>query len=232
MRVIIIEDNEIDMENLRILLEGVPEYMLIGTANDIHQGIQLAKQEKPDLILLDIQVGSENSLEHIGALDYDPVIICTTLYDDHALEAFDVGAMDYLTKPITPEKLDRVIQRIEKRVAAGRPESSSSIALKIGTTTHVVEFTDIILITGERDYTMVLDVKQTSYLCAQRMLDWKECLSEDDFIQLDRSTIVNFRQIESFHQDGSLGRANVLFKNGHFLEVGRTACKRLKAVFE
>jgi len=229
MRVIIIEDNPIDMENLRILLEEFEGFELVGTADSIEKGLALAEKMRPDLILLDVQVGPKNSLEHIRSLDFEPLIICTTLYDTHALEAFDIGANGYLMKPVTQKKLSQALNRLPATVD-DKPDDS--VLLSTGTTTRIIRLDEILLISADRDYTNVVDRDGNEILCSRRMLDWIQLLPEDKFTSLDRSTIVQWKEIDFFtrHTDGS--KATIQFKNGHSVMIGSTARARLQALLD
>jgi DNA-binding LytR/AlgR family response regulator len=229
MRVIIIEDNIIDMENLRILLQGFDGFDLVGTASTIEAGLLLAQEKRPDLILLDIQVGRENSLEHIRSLDFTPWIICTTLYDDHALEAFDIGANGYLMKPVTQKKLTQALNRLPATVDE-KPDDS--VLLSTGTTTRIVRLNEILLVSADRDYTNVLDQDGNQILCNRRMRDWIQLLPEESFSSLDRSTIVNWAQISQFTRLNAERRAKITFMNGHSIQIGPTAFSRLLDVIQ
>lgn len=229
MRVIIIEDNPVDLENLRILLEGFDRCQLVGSATTIGAGMELARRERPDLILADIQLGSEISLDYLGDLEYDPFIICTTLYDRHALQAFDVGAADYLTKPVNTEKLARALDRVSFR-ASQEEAAGGTVLLKIGSTTRVTPFDQIILVAADRDYSAVLDQEGVRSLCGRRMHEWAQLLPEAQFVSLDRSTIVNRRKISTFTRLNSDNKAEITFLNGHTVEIGPTAFSRLQNI--
>ena len=230
MRTIIIEDNEMERENLEILLVGIDEIKLVGTANTIQSGIELANRECPDLIFLDIQLGNENSLDHIHKLTFNPHIICCTLYDGYALQAFEVGVTDYLTKPITPEKLNRALKRLPNSDATHLDRTAEALPLDNGTTTQMVPFSQIIQITADHNYTTVRDEHRAEFLCTRRMQDWAELLPASLFAALDRSTIINRKQVASFSQLRSDRTAKITFRNQHTLEIGATALRRLKSI--
>lgn len=232
MKIFIIEDNEIEAENLKILLEGFDAYQLLGTADTIKQGIEVANKERPEIIFLDIQLECQNSLEHIDQLDYSPYIICATLHTEHALQAFEVGANDYLTKPITLEKLSRAMNRFTElhNEVAHQEVAQQTIPLHNGIRITMVPIDQVIQITADRDYTVVCDQEDTEYLCSRRMSDWVELLPTSQFILLDRSTIINIQQIDSFSRLSADRTAIITFLNGHTLSIGPTALKRLKSV--
>ena len=230
MKVLIIEDNEVEMENLKILLADFEGYHLVGTANTIGCGIELANTDRPGLIMLDIQLECQNSLEHIHELDYTPFIICSTLYTEHALQAFEVGVTDYLTKPVTFEKLDRALGRLPALDALERP--TEALPLNNGVSIQMVRFCQIIQIIADRDYTVVRDDHASEFLCTRRMHDWIELLPANLFISLDRSTIINREQVASFSQLDDNRTSTITFQNGQVLEIGATALRRLKSILK
>jgi two-component system LytT family response regulator len=231
MKTIIIEDNSVDLENLCILLEGEERCELVGTAATIEDGVALARRERPDLILTDIQLGPEISLEHLGDLGCNPAIICTTLYDSHALQAYDVGAVDYLMKPVTAQKLERALNRIgSDSVRSENPQQS--VLLKTGNATQVLSIDQIFLVSSERDYSAVFDQSGAFSLCDRRMYEWLELLPEGQFVSLDRSTIVNLKQVSSFSRGSDSRKGIITFSNGRTAEVGATAFRRLQTFFK
>ncbi len=231
MTILIIEDNEIEMENLKILLGGVDDFEVIATADNIHQGIEIANRLQPDIIMLDIQLECQNSLEHVHRLQYHPYIICSTLHTEHALQAFEVGVSDYLTKPITQEKLLRALNRLPKKTEQLNSGTHQNLLpLNVGTKVHMVPIESIILVTGDRDYTIVRDKDNSEFTNTRRMREWAELLPPKLFFTLDRSTIVNKAQIVSFTRLGVDRMATVHFTNGHQHKIGTIARLRLKAI--
>ncbi|MGJ8654893.1 MAG: LytR/AlgR family response regulator transcription factor [Akkermansiaceae bacterium] len=239
MTVLIIEDNEIEMENLITLLGSVADYQIVGGADTIKEGASLANKLRPDIIFLDIQLECENSLEHLDLLDYHPTIICSTLFTDHALQAFEVGVTDYLTKPITREKLDRALNRLPKKGSQSKEieldkqsDGMGTLLLRNGTKTEKVCIESIILVTADRDYSTVRDEKKSLFTSSRRMREWGEILPSKHFVTLDRSTIVNKKHITSYTRLGAKRVAKVTFINGETHKIGSTALRRLKAAIE
>ncbi len=233
MTLLIIEDNEIELENLKILLESFDDCTLIAEANNITLGIQLANLLHPDVILLDIQLEDQNSLDYVHLFNESPYIICTTLHTEHALQAFEVGVMDYLTKPITREKLDRALSRLpEPRALKNRDRTYQTVILSTGNTTQAVAINDLISISADGDYTIAYDTQNTRFLCSRRMREWAELLPASHFITLDRSSIVNKKQIASYSKLDDNRTATITFNNDATLNIGPTALRRLKSILE
>lgn len=231
MRVLIIEDSEIELENLKILLTEFEGFDLIGTADTIREGIERANQERPDLLFLDIQLECKNSLEHIHKLEFSPYIICTTLHDSHALEAFEVGVTDYLTKPLSHQKLCRSLKRLQGSIRlAHHVQKEASIPLNNGNTIEQVKFAEILHVTSDRDYTVVHIENNKNFLCTRRLREWAELLPSNLFTSLDRSTMINRDRVIAYSRPNESNLAKVTFQNGQTLEIGTTAYRRLKEV--
>lgn len=114
LNVILIDDEPLARDNLRILLDNYPDIAIIGEAGNAIEGIRLINQLKPDVIFLDIQMPRISGLEMISMLDPEqmPYIIFSTAYDEYAIKAFEAHAFDYLLKPIETERLDKTITRL------------------------------------------------------------------------------------------------------------------------
>lgn len=233
MKILIVEDNEIEMENLKTLLEGFGDYKVVATAATIHEGIEIANKQQPDIIMLDIQLDCQNSLEHIDQLTYGPYIICSTLYTEHALQAFEVGVTDYLTKPITHEKLSRALNRIPTgHQPSHHTLEKGALPLTNGSKTQMVSLENITLVTADRDYSTVRDDKNSEFISTRRMREWGELLPPGLFATLDRSTIVNKNQIASYTRLNADRTATISFTNGQKHKIGSTARRRLKSIME
>lgn len=233
MKILIIEDNEIEMENLKTLLEGFENFQVIGTADSLIFGMEIANSLQPEIIMLDIQLEVENSLDHIEQLNYRPFIICSTLYTEHALQAFEVGVTDYLTKPITLEKLTRALNRLPATQEPSQSEEENqTLLLRNGDKTEKVPIDLIVLITADRDYSTVRTEKNSEFMSTRKMREWRDLLPEKLFITLDRSTIVNKNHIASYTRLGLDRMATIRFLNGEKHKIGSTALRRLKLMME
>lgn len=113
IRCLIIDDERLAREELKSLLKSYPEIEVIGEGKNASEGIALIKKESPDLVFLDIQMPEMSGFEMLKELDDIPQVIFVTAYDEYALEAFKVKALDYLLKPVHPVELKQTIERIQ-----------------------------------------------------------------------------------------------------------------------
>src|ERR671926_491027 len=113
MRAIIIDDERLARTELRKLLQEFPEIEVIDEAANAEEGIAKIETHNPDLIFLDIQMPGKTGFDMLAELDSAPEVIFTTAYDEYALKAFEVNALDYLLKPVEPKRLADAIQKLQ-----------------------------------------------------------------------------------------------------------------------
>ena len=120
MRVLIVDDEAPARERLKRLLADIEGVELIGEAEDGPQAVELIEREQPDLVLLDIQMPGLDGFGVIEALEESPPVVFVTAYDEYAIRAFEVNALDYLLKPISHERLEKAIRRAYEAQAEGQ----------------------------------------------------------------------------------------------------------------
>ncbi len=111
-KTILVEDERLAREELKSLLKDYLEIDIIGEAKNGEEGIALIKEQKPDLVFLDINMPGMNGFEMLKHLEEIPRVIFVTAYDEYALKAFEVNALDYILKPVDPERLREAIQKL------------------------------------------------------------------------------------------------------------------------
>jgi DNA-binding LytR/AlgR family response regulator len=230
VKVLILDSNDGDVALLTSCLENIGGYEVAGVASTMKEGMELAWRERPDLIFTDVTVGSEASFRRLGELVFSPFIICITSDDRCALEAYELGVIDYLIKPVSMARLGQALSRLPARISPVKV-SDGSIMLRTGDTTRILPLDEILLIAADRDYTIVHDGVKNESLSNRRMQDWIELLPSDQFISLDRSTIINWKKVFSFTKTGTKGKVKLMFENGHVYEIGTTAYNRLRQFF-
>src|SRR3990170_5467687 len=114
MRAIIIDDERLARAELKKLLQDFPEVEVIDEAANAQEGIQKIESLRPDLIFLDIQMPGKTGFDMLAELERSPQVIFTTAYDEFALKAFEVNALDYLLKPVEPKRLSDAIQKLHQ----------------------------------------------------------------------------------------------------------------------
>lgn len=232
MRAVIVDDSPIDRLNLRTLLEQIREVEIVGEADSLASGCVLIESGHHDVIFLDVRLGRETGFQLLESLTGKPRVIFTTLHREYAFPAFEAEALDFLLKPLTLERLQRSLQRVATPFYPVRSSAlapSDLLVFKQGSERRVFEVERILAIVGSRDYTRILAAPSLEYLDDRRMRDWQELLPAQFFQTVDRSTILNIRQISSYRQTSDGGMV-VLRNHPTPLPIGPTAFKRLEAI--
>src|SRR6187399_2206928 len=112
IKAIIIDDERLARTELKKLLQEFPDIHVIDEAANVDEGVEKVETQSPDLIFLDIQMPGKTGFDLLGELDKAPHVIFTTAYDEYALKAFEVNALDYLLKPVEPKRLADAIQKL------------------------------------------------------------------------------------------------------------------------
>jgi two-component system response regulator AlgR len=231
LRALIVDDEPLAIERLQILCARIPALTLLGTATEGASALRLIRSLQPDLVLLDIEMPGMDGMalaRAVADLPRKPAVIFVTAFDRFAVEAFDVAAVDYLLKPVEPERLERAIARL--RGAQPRPAARFAQEFWVPGRHGVVRVAarDIDLVEAERDY-MRLHVGPRSFLLHQTITALEQKLDPEMFVRLHRSTLVRRDRIVAFHHN-SAGAWETELADGRRLKVGRTYLARARAL--
>ena len=228
LRAIIVDDEALAVERLAVLCEGLDSVEVVGSANDGETALELIAKLAPDLVLLDVSMPERDGLgvaRAVGEMPQRPGIIFCTAFDRFAVEAFDVAAVDYLLKPVTPERLAKAIGRVREKQSNSEPAPVPSEWTEEFWISHRAEMVrvaaiDIDRIEAERDY-MRLWMGQRSFLLHHTISELERRLNPERFIRLHRSTIVRRDFIAKLKHDG-LGVWHAVLNDGAEVRIGRT----------
>lgn len=235
---LIIDDERLARNELKKLLLDFPEIEIIGEAMNADEAKIMINEFRPDLIFLDIQMPEKTGFELLEELDRVPFVIFTTAHDEFAFKAFEVNAMDYLLKPIDPQRLSDAIQKLslldEKETAGidGKNELRSSLGeldqvfVKDGEKCWFVKLSEIRLFESVGNYARVF-FGQNRPLILKSLNSLEERLDPKIFFRANRKHIVNLRMIEKvepFFNGGLL----LEIKGGEKIEVSRRQAVRFK----
>lgn len=231
MRTLIVDDNEIERLNLRLLLGAHPGIDLVGEAESVDRAVDLIRAESPELIFLDVHLEDQLGFSALEATACDARVIITTAHPKYAVRAFEINAVDYLLKPVMEDNLARALARLP---LDGEPPRLGRLAIddiqlfKRKDGLDAVPVSEIALVTGERIYSKVQLTDQREYLHNRPLREWIDVLPENIFMALDRSTIVNLREIRRINDDRN-GGYELAFRNGGFtVPIKKAAMKRLR----
>lgn len=236
LRTLIVDDEPLAVERLQILCSRIADITLVGTAADGAAALRLIESLSPDLLLLDIQMPGMDGMAVAQALagrSARPALIFVTAFDQFAVAAFDVAAVDYLLKPVEAERLERAIARIRDRIGEAAPVLPPSPWAREFWVPHrsgIVRIAagDIDLVEAERDY-MRLHVGPRSFLLHETITELERQLDPAQFVRLHRSTLVRRDRIAGFRHNGA-GTWEAQLRDGRWLRVGRTYLSNARAM--
>ncbi len=239
LRVLIADDEPLAAERLQLLLAKAAGGELVGTASDGESAINLATALKPDLLLLDIAMPGLDGIEVARALAVQtpsPAVVFVTAFDQFAVAAFEVEAVDYLMKPVDPQRLERALDRarayIDNRTMPAAAARSSPWLEEFWASdlSGLVRIAaqDVDRVSAERDY-MRLHVGRRSWLIHHSMSALEEGLDPALFVRLHRSAIVRKDFIVGFTRNPS-GRWLARLADASEQPVGRLYSDRVRAI--
>jgi len=241
--VIIIDDEMPARDLIRHYLQTHSGIEITGEADNGFTAMKLIRELNPQLIFLDVQMPKLTGFEMLELMDAPPAIIFSTAFDQYAIRAFELNAVDYLLKPYSKERFDAAVQKALARIQSGTPAQPeiqkfknstaplqgtlTRIAVKDRQQIHVIPVNDIDFLEADGDYVKLHTAKK-AYLKEKTMKYFEENLPAQQFIRIHRSYIVNVNEvakIELYEKDSY----RVHLKNGEFLKASSSGYKALKA---
>jgi two-component system LytT family response regulator len=238
IKAILIDDERLARIELRKLLLEFPEIEVIAEAANANEGMEKIESLHPDLIFLDIQMPGKTGFELLAGLDSVPHVIFTTAYDEYALKAFEVNALDYLLKPIEPRRLADAIHKLHMQeekdahpggqniLNRGLLSDDSQVFVKDGERCWFVKLSDIRLFESVGNYAKVY-FGTNKPLILKSLNSLEERLDEKTFFRANRKHIVNLRMIEKIEPYFN-GGLLIDLKGGEKIEVSRRQTVKFK----
>ncbi len=238
-KIIIIDDEILARNVVKDYLIDYPDILLVDECSDGLQGVKAIQEKKPDLIFLDIQMPKINGFEMLELIDAPPHVVFTTAYDDFAIKAFELNAVDYLLKPFSKERFDKSILKYNEKStipqltevlesAALTPAQHGRVVVKDGNKIKIIPVSQIQYIESADDYAKI-HTADGNYLKNRTMNFFEKSLGLYHFTRIHRSFIVNTQLItgiEPYEKDGQL----VILNSGTKLSVSKAGYARLKEV--
>ncbi|MDE2405290.1 MAG: response regulator transcription factor [Sphingomonadales bacterium] len=234
LRTLIVDDEPLAVERMQVICARLDGLTVVGTAADGDAALRLVEALAPDLLLLDMTMPGLDGLGVARALakqESPPALVFVTAHDSFAVEAFDLDAVDYVLKPVAPERLERAIARaVARRGSRVRAPGAWISEFWVPHRSELLRIAaaDVDRIDAERDYVR-LHVGERSYLLLQTVTGLEARLDPARFIRLHRSTILRRDRITGLRHDG-LGVWSAELSDGSALRIGRTYLARAKAM--
>ena len=236
-KVIIVDDEEAGRKLIREYLEDHPELVLLSEANNGVDAVRIINEFKPDLVFLDIQMPGMTGFDVLTHLEELPQIIFSTAYDQYALKAFEVHAVDYLLKPYTRERFQKAIARLKFDVDTNkarplaesmlmeRTNSPERILVQIANKLVTIAIDDVIRIEAYGDYSKLVTDDRT-YVSNYGISALEEKLNPKVFIRVHRSSIINLKRIRELNKYSK--SYDITMQNGDVVRVSRGYMDNIK----
>jgi two-component system LytT family response regulator len=213
IRTLIVDDEPIARRVLREELEACPAVVIVGEAGDGRQAVEQIKELQPDLVFLDLQMPVMGGFDVVRQIEggHMPVIIISTAFDDHAIQALEAGAIDYLLKPVKPERLRRAVERAAAllvkpsevageiaRIAAagdsGNPSKARKVVGRSGNEYFLLDPDDVLAFQADGEFVWIVTSKQR-LLATQTLRAIEDRLKNHHFQRVHRNAIVNVNHV-------------------------------------
>ena len=231
IKVIIVDDERLAREEVKRALKIYEDFVLIGEAENADDAKILIEKEMPDLIFLDIQMPEKSGFDLLESLENVPNVLFITAYDQYAIQAFEVNALDYLMKPIREERFAKAIQKIRDTRQQRTCENEiiakdRKIFIKDGEKRFFIQLDEIYLIESLENYTRLFFQDKKAFQ-RRSLRQWEEILDENIFFRINRTEIINIKYIQAINTTDS-GRLEVKLKTGELLEVSNRQSVKFK----
>jgi two-component system LytT family response regulator len=199
-RAIIVDDERLARKDMNSLLAEFKNIEVVGEADSVATAAKLIKEKEPDIVFLDIQMPGESGFDLLEKTDVQAKVIFVTAFDEHAIRAFEVDAVDYLMKPVSPERLRKAIEKVEKedvqRVGSKRSLGfDETMFLTINTSLKFIKVSSILCVEAAGDYSQIITSDGKKGIVQKSMTEWEERLPENHFCRIHRSTIINLEYV-------------------------------------
>ncbi|GAB3265376.1 LytTR family DNA-binding domain-containing protein [Larkinella harenae] len=248
LRTLLVDDEPLAINRLRrLLIRYEDTFEIVGEAVNGLEGLKAVEALQPDLIFLDIEMPGLNGFEMLAKLPYLPIVVFATAYDDYAVRAFEENSIDYLLKPIEPERLEKTVERIRKsrstKSGSGpdlrhvlellKPKKElHSISVKTGDRILLIPLASIAYFEAEEKYVLLHTLDGQQFLTTYTITALEEKLP-DSFLRISRSVLLNTRHIQEIQRHFN-GRYVIIMRNkkATHLTTGSSYHDNLKSLLE
>jgi two-component system LytT family response regulator len=216
-RAIIVDDERLARVELRSMLQEHPQVQVVGEADGVEAAAELVRAVEPDVVFLDVQMPGLSGFDLFDRVDAPFKTIFVTAYDSHALRAFEVNALDYLLKPVTPRRLARAVERLgsderEPERPSRKLEYGDRLFLTADDRPRLLKVDAIVFVRAADESSEVHTGDGKSVLVQKPLKEWAERLPENVFWRIHRSTIVNVEYVERIEE--GLNRSYLVYLRG------------------
>lgn len=239
IKTVLIDDEPLARELVKEFLQAHPQIEVVAECNDGFEGLKAIQQHQPDLIFLDIQMPKINGFEMLELVDKIPCVIFTTAFEEYAIRAFEVNAIDYLLKPFSRDRFDKALQKMLERrtevtpailenTAQEMPMQHNRVVVKINGKIKIIPVQEIHYLEAADDYVKIV-TQEGPFLKNKTMAFFEKMLDPQQFIRVHRSFILNVSQItriDPYEKETYLA----ILRDGSKILVSKTGYPKLKEV--
>ena len=243
IRALLVDDEDLARHALRELLKTHPEVEVQGECGNGFEAVKAVAEQKPDLIFLDVQLPKLTGFDVLELIGNEIPVIFVTAYDQHAMRAFEVHAVDYLLEPVGRERFDAALTRAKERVADKKPAPAElaaaarppqhfleRVVVRDGTRVTLIPVAKLDYVEAQDDYVALVS-HGAKHLKQQTIARLEARLDPTRFVRIHRSYIVNFERVARIEPYGKDSRLAIL-SDGTRLSVSRTGYGRLKSLLD
>jgi len=231
-KTIIIDDERLAREEVKRALKGYPEFEIIGEASHVDEAKILIEKVKPDLLFLDIHMPGKSGFDLLEELTTVPEVVFTTAYDQYAVKAFELNALDYLVKPLRDERFAKTIEKVKAELAKKEEIKTDvlpmhrKIFIKDGEKCYFIPLSEIHFIESMENYARLYFGDQKAMI--KRSLNLlEEKLDSTVFFRVNRSQIINTHYIKEIHPHFN-NKLHITLTTGETLEVSSRQSVKFK----
>lgn len=237
IRALLVDDEELARSVVRDYLQEHSDVQVIGECSNGYEAVKLVSELKPDILFLDIQMPKLNGLEVLDLIDENPAVIFATAYDEYAIQAFEVNAIDYLLKPFSKERFNKALDAYRNgknkgvrstKEAINQVEYQRRIVIKDNHEIVIIPLDELFFIEAYDDYVKI-HTAQKKYVKKKTLSSYEKALNPSQFVRVHRSFIINIsklHRIENYEKNSY----RAILTNGERVPISRTCYPQLLAV--
>ncbi len=207
LRALIIDSDKLAIQQLKTVLKSFNNLKIIGEATNISSAISLIENESPDIIFIDVTMNGDEGLELIDKITFDGELVIITKCEDYAVKAFEINALDYLIKPVTEERIDLMLSKLNKECDSKQEGTrkkrycyEDKLLVTNTKNAKFININEIIAIYSIGNYSKLLLSNGENHVIYKTLKEWNNRLPDKKFIRIHRSTIINIDFVEKIEK--------------------------------
>lgn len=240
LRAILVDDEPMAREEFKEMLLPHKNVELIGEAASVDEAVELIENETPDIVFLDIEMNGQNGFDLLNKCGADFKTVFVTAYNQYAIRAFEVNAIDYLLKPVNADRLAQTIHKLNEQLilehkhAEAQPQLSldDRLLITLNRKMSFIKISEIKYILAAGDYSEIVTIHNERALVQKKMKDWELQLPGKNFQRVHRTSIINLDFVDKIERYGKENAIVFLKGVEKYLDISKNYLAELKAKFK